>query len=253
MKKIIFTLIIIMMLSGVVLAVPEWEAVRTDEAPTINAEFEEIWSKATVFELSQDIVDQGGTILVIDEKDVLSRAEIYLLWDQDNLYLYAKVEDQDPYFSKEYGEMLNSGTDAIQLCIEPINKRLDNNNLAFIFDLTADSADDSGALVWEHWQFGSNVDEIIIEGKVTDNGYEIEAAIPWDILNYEDYEITDVSQVEAIMNYDLKVEVGTEFPFGMTLLDASVQQAVHTLLFDFGDGEMVIGQPLHWNTLTLVE
>ncbi len=238
-KSIIVAFVLVLILScGVVAGPPEWTAVKTDVAPIIDGNFDDLWEKADEYVLGPDIVFNGGTVIVVNHTTQQPTGKFYLLWDKEALYLYAYVVDKDIYFGRNEGVGLNSQMDGIQLCIEPEGNRATDNSYAYIIDMVPDTKGNKGPATWEHWQIKGVAEDIqIAGGRVAKDAYVIEAAIPWSILN----------------NNAQDVEVGTKYPFGMIIMNTSPFVNVHTLLMDYGDGENVIGNPSAWNTMTLVD
>lgn len=236
MRKLALALLMVFVMSATVFAAGDWTAVRTDQAPVIDCEFDDVWSKAVEYVIDESIVDKGGTRIAREvNPGKLAAGYFYLLWDDENLYLYAKIVDDDIRFSRRDGQPLNGHTDAIQLCFEPMARRLTNNMFLYILDFCLSV--DGEPINFEHFKFNSPVRDIAMAGKITDEGWEFEAAIPWTIWGRME-----------------EVKVGAEYPFGIIILDSGEGSGnVWDLLMDFGAGENLVGSPSAYNSLVLVE
>lgn len=170
-RVLVVSALLVLLVTNIAFAAPEWYAVQTDVLPTIDANFSDaVWTKAREYVIDRYIADDGGTLIELHSPiPHVNTGRFYLLWDSEYLCVYAKVTDQNVYTGAVRGEPTNGGTDVIQLCIEPLAWRAPTNTLAYIIDMTPGSGDDSGPLAWEHWQIQGNLDEVDIAAKATDS------------------------------------------------------------------------------------
>ncbi len=221
-------LLVSLIATGAMAASPEWVAVKTDTPPTINADFsDEAWQSANEFVLDKALVETAGTVIWRGgaPTQLNNSGRFYLLWDQDFLYLYAKVQDHDVFTGRELGQPLNNGTDGLQIVMHPTTVR-------WIIDITPGQLNEDTPLMWEHWQVLGNILDVDVASKITEEGYEIEVAFPWSLFNATE-----------------QIKAGYQFPFGMIIQE----HQDNYLMMDFGQGDRVIGNASRWNTLTLGE
>lgn len=236
-KVVLLTIALVLISASYCMAVDKWVAVKTNTPPAIDAEFDAVWQNAAEFSIDDNTAKSGGTRLVLLSLSNYKNptGKFYLLWDDNNLYFYAKVTDPSVYFGRKLGQPLNAANDTVQMCFDPTNQRKSDSAGAYIIDMGAGSSDNSGPAIWEHWNIKGVPGQVAIAGKVLRDGYEIEAAFSWSMF-------ADLVQPT----------VGQEYPFGVIIMD-SAPMGVVSMLMDYGSGANVIGQPMKWNTLTLSE
>ncbi|MEJ6951075.1 sugar-binding protein [Natronospora cellulosivora (SeqCode)] len=229
MKKLVLTMVLLMALTVVSFAGPEFVAQRADRAPNITGIFAGAWLDADVFELSMDNYERVGGSYVARAGDFEASMRFYSLWDDDNLYIYFDVIDGDHSYDAWEG-MGFVDNNVIQMTINERGAEMNQ-----IYDFIADS-NEGYPLVWEHWVHAFNVqDQIEIAGRVTRAGYQIEVAMPWSVLQTEE------------------VYAGKEFDFGFMLIDATETGSRKGFLFPWEGGTGAIGDNNQWGTLTLVD
>ncbi|MFI4911384.1 MAG: sugar-binding protein [Sedimentisphaeraceae bacterium JB056] len=158
-------------------------------------------------------------------------ADVKMLWDADNLYVYVRVYDEDMTFSKNYPGPYNG-----QDCFQVAFNLLDNSEAIFledapIYDFSANTADEVGASVAIHGIF--NVDNLTVAGKEFEDGWQMEIAIPWN-------------------TYQHFAHPGDRHGLGLLLVDYDGDSPVENFLTDYGNGENTIDDITTWNTITLI-
>jgi hypothetical protein len=142
---------------------PAVSAIRTDTPPVIDGQIDEIWKHAQVYPLTKGLNNPKIT----NEADF--SVSFRALWDEDSLYLMAEIKD------------LNFHT------IAPFP--WESDGIEFYFDMNNDKGSGMGdynyqlGFAWQHSIYGDfsqhiqmNINYIF---KKLDNGYILEAAIPW--------------------------------------------------------------------------
>lgn len=145
-------------------SIPAISAIKTDTPPVIDGQMDEIWETAQVYPLARGLNDP----YIIDEADF--SVSFRALWDLDSLYLMAEIKD------------LNFHS------IPPFP--WESDGIEFYFDMNNDKEMSLGAynyqlgFAWQHSIYGDfsehiqmNINYIFVK---KDDGYIMEAAIPWD-------------------------------------------------------------------------
>lgn len=143
------------------------EEMRITEAiygtPVIDGEMDEIWESANIIYTDRDIEGTDGSI-----------AEVRTLWDENKLYIYAKVTDS--LLSKESNDAHQQ--DSIEIFIDQYNDKTetygpDDAQYRINFD--------------NELSFGENASEQYIESAttITDYGYIVELALDLYLINPE--------------------------------------------------------------------
>ncbi len=179
-----------------------------------------------------DIVSAGGADITGSGPAASdSSADVKMLWDADNLYIYVRVYDENKTFTKNYPGPFN-GQDCFQIAFNLLN----NSEAVFvqdapIYDFTANTANSAGASVYCHGIY--NVNKLTVAGKEFADGWQMEIAIPWD-------------------TYQHFARPGDRHGFGMLLVDYDGSATVENFLTDFGNGDNTITDITTWNTITLI-
>ena len=226
-KVIVLTFVLVMIFSSVALAMHEFRAPEADGPVFINVEREGPWEGVEGY--TQELVDENFTLRDYDFEAVPT---YYVMWDEDALYLFIEVEDENQFFDPiEKGSAFNGDNDVVQMTINP--KGVTHSH---IFDI-APTSDVGEALIYEHWVWGGPLDdEAIVAGNVDEDGYQIEARIPWRLIRGAD-----------------RIEPGAKFAFGITLVDSHEEGTKAGFLSTFPGALDSLGNAVAWNTLTLVE
>lgn len=223
-------------------------------APTIDGKMDPSeWLTQRVDMNANTMALYGGgktTENVIGDEDL--SGTFWFMWDDNGLYIAAKVRDNKIEYWKNQGERLN-GTDIIQLCLDPLYLRLDNNVSSggvTIHDFAPGQKDDHNtAAYWQHWP-NDNEDgsQLYPNAKYassrTNDGYIIEVELPWS-----DFPVGTTATAGTKMGY-LSLLLDTDSP--ATATDA----VVHSLWYNSGNGDNTgapIGNPSKWQTMTLVD
>lgn len=230
MKRIfVLTLVFILSLATVAFA-EDFIAQYTEVAPVMDGLLDDVWADAPVFELTMDNYEEiGGSYASRGPGGFDAGVQFRVMWDDENLYLFADVADLDGTYNANVGSNFINNN-CLQVTIRPGSEEAADD---FIFDLIA-SSNDGTPLVWENWVYPGNVD-LPIGGQVFFGGWTIEVAFPWDILNPE------------------AVGEGVTFPFGPFLIDASDFGDRRGFLFPWPGADGAIQTSNDWTTVTLVK
>jgi endo-1,4-beta-xylanase len=197
-----------------------WGVVDPDRLPVITKEFD-ISQGSPAIDAESDLIWQNsGETLDLEENEYLG-GEVKLSWDENNIYLYAQIEDE----SKNTEDMLE----------------------IFVDEANAKTADSKGLKHYQIKRSGeSNLKTAAVE---KDNSYLIEAVIPVESRNLKvgdqvgfDLKINDAEsetsiiwndftkkQTESAENYgtlNLKEEpVITEAVYGQAEIDAELDES----------------------------
>lgn len=229
-RSLVLSLIFVLALGTAVFAQPQYTAVYG--TPVIDGIMDDVWLSAPVVELTMDNYESiGGSYVARGPGGFAAGAQFRVMWDEENLYLFADVADRDGRFDANPGANFIRN-DLIQVCIKP-DPSVAKGEGRFIFDIIADS-NVGTPLVYENWMMPGNVD-LPVGGLTFFGGYTIEVAFPWSILNPP------------------AVEEGVSFPFGPFLLDADKYGERKGFLFAWPGGDGGIGDEDQWNTVTLVK
>jgi|GEM_PF-1450533 len=147
-------------------------------------------------------------------------------WTEEGLYFATEVKDADmSHPAKNAGEPLNS-QDAVQMLIDPVRTYATTNENAYIFDFVpASGADRSGPAAWyEHWKYEGMDSSAGIEtaGQLKDDGYVLEAFIPWSALTKKGETFTP--------------QAGHELGIGLIMLDFAAG-SLNDMLLDHGNSD----------------
>ncbi len=177
--------------------------------------------------------DLGGSI---NTGDSSNEAEYWLVWDENALYMAARVSDPNVVYNANQGDPLN-GTDGVQLATD--HQLLQEGGMEtagiHIHDVVPGQADDNDtAAYWQHLN-GNPPDTFPNAewaGRTTSTGYEVELMLPWS-----DFEPNSPTP-----------EVGMQMGFMVLMMDFDAPDEQVDLWWT-GDGG--IGNPADWNVLTL--
>ena len=151
-------------ITAVTPVLPAISAIKTTTPPVIDGEIDEVWQLAQVYPLTKGLNNTNIT----DEADF--SVSFRALWDEDSLYLMAEIKD------------LNHHT------IAPFP--WESDGVEFYFDMNNDKEISMGAynyqlgFAWQHSIYGDFSEHIQMNinyiFKQLDDGFIMEAAIPWD-------------------------------------------------------------------------
>lgn len=228
--------------------------------PTIDGEIsEDEESNQTVVEMSWP-VSTGSLLLEGSGSGVENlSASWYLSWDDDNLNISAVVLDDTPAYriNAGTGNVAYNAQDVIQPVFNPGNvpdfqfvdgQPADGDpglNVAAIYDMVVNTADDFGPDIYRHGPALSEEEHasITIAGTEFEGGYMLEASIPW---------ATAMDDIDP----DYEPSDGDMHGLGFILLSFNGEDGptpdVATLYTDFGNGANTIAEPSTWNSITLV-
>lgn len=227
-RSVILSIALVLVLSSMVFASPEFVANYASVAPVIDGVLDEVWADAAVVTLTMDNYEAiGGSYSVRGPGGFAAGAQFRVMWDDENLYVFIDVADRDHSYNANPGSSFINNN-VIQMPIKP-----GANAGKFIFDLIADS-NVGTPLVYENWVIPGNVD-IPIAGIVTFGGYTIEAAFPWSILQPDE------------------IGAGVEFPFSLFIVDATQYGDRKGFLFPWAGADGAIQDENQWNTLRMVK
>lgn len=180
-----------------------------------------------------DIVNAGGAdIMATSPTAADCSADVRMLWDGDNLYVYVRVYDENKTFIKNYPGPYN-GQDCFQMAFNPLNNPASVfTQDAAIYDFTANTAGGTGAGAYCHGIY--NAAGLIIAAKELPDGWQMEIGMPW-------YDM-----------YQHFAHPGDRHGFGILLVDYDGSSTVENFLTDFGAGSNTISDISTWNTITLI-
>ena len=183
MKKITAIILAVMMTLAIV-ALPcaayEPKTAKAVKATAIiDAEMEDIWKETDA--LTVDLVNK--TIIYDPNYSSQTTATVRFLWNEKYLYVYAEVLDSDLYTENKNGSA-SYVADGIEFQIDEENNKTGKNNVsagnpaAGSFQVFADNTKNGfGDL------YTAGKDKFHCAVKVTDVGYIVEAAMPWNTLS----------------------------------------------------------------------
>jgi len=203
----------------------------------------EEWASAEPIALNYaSQVENGPGSLVAGGPEADLNAEIRMMWDEFGIYVAGAVKDDDYFNPYQTGDPLNNN-DTIQLVFDPLNKKTAGTDDAYIFDLVPTSgADHSGPATWyEHWKWGGADYRagVKVAGKLTADGYSLEAYIPWDALR---------KKAESFVPGS-----GAQLGVGLLLVDFNGAGQLKGILTNFGRGANTIGDASTYRTIVLEE
>ena len=144
---------------------PSARIVKTETAPVIDGEFDEIWNSAVKNDL-------GKTIYVNPGPDSQLAANYRMLWDARNLYILIDVIDSSPMTSQTW-----QFNDGIELYLDASGSRPAYfGDLQYQFGLLWNTNPAAAICVQQH---GRSVHAIQTGLKNTETGYRFEFAFPW--------------------------------------------------------------------------
>lgn len=212
----------------------DYEAPYTNTAPTIDGSIDEGEYPAEAIVLNPTTLDDlGGTM---NTGDSPNEAEYWLVWDDDALYMAARVSDPNVVYNGTQGDALNN-TDGVQLATDHqlLQEGGSDTPGIHIHDIVPGQADDNDtAAYWQHWN-GNPPDTFPNAewgGRTTSEGYEVELMLPWG--DFEPETPTPAT--------------GMQMGFLLLMMDFDGEDDQLDLWWT-GDGG--IGNPADWNVLTL--
>ncbi len=164
----------------------------------------------------------------VDNADLST--DIYVKWDNDYLYIAARVYDQNLQWL-QYAPGPFNNQDAFQVCFNP-NKNpasvlFDN---APIYDIVPQDAGGNGAQFYKHDGSNMSLPNALMSAQILADGYSVEIAMPWSELG--------VSPLAGQMH-----------GIGFIVVDYDGGTSADTLMYDFTGAITAIG---NWNTAILV-
>ena len=191
------------------------------------------------------------------EEDI--SATWYVSWDDVHLNIAAVVKDKTPIYQIDAldGNVPYNAQDVVQPVFNPFNNEdhffvdfqpddIDpGDDVAAIYDIVVETADEFGPDIYRH---GPKLDSdeyesITVAGTINDDesGYTVEVSIPW---------ATAMDDADP----DYSPSIGDQHGLSFILLSFGAEGGADnaTLFTDFGDGVNTIGDPLTWNSITLV-
>ena len=235
MNKTIYSILLVAAVCSICTAV-DYQIPLAVVAPVVDGNsLPGEWDNALSVDISYpEILASGGGSLIGTPTNSDLSANVKMLWDADNLYIMARIYDNDNVWRGNY-----PGRYTVQDCFQ-IAFNLHNNpdselfeEGATIFDFTAGTQDGYGADAYSHGTF--NVSGVDIAGKEFADGWQVEIAMPW---------------INTFGNFAYP---GDRHGFGMLLIDYDGSDTgPKNFLVDFGNGENTISDISTWNTLTLI-
>jgi hypothetical protein len=147
--------------------------------PTIDGDLDASWPAGPTITL-----DASDLVLGVSQEGV--DADMRLAWDDDNLYVYARIDDPTPMLNGNHGVDIWNG-DAIELFVGPQN--VDEGGGIQLKDsqiIISGQPQDASGTAESYW-YNNKPDQPPIPAvvKAADGGYSIEAAIPLSGLNID--------------------------------------------------------------------
>ncbi len=192
MKKIIFLLAVVCLLSGLTESAfaddtdSEIFVAYAHKAPTIDGLLaKDEWEGAVEYVLDKFYAAEceGGEGAVV--------MKFSLMWDEAGLYMYCTADDDTAAPAISKGSPLNE-TDAFQIGINPTNKKGDLISDAYFFDFVPKSGEDYPADWYEHFMYFGAPEGTGIEvaGEREGSTFQVEAFLPWEAIRYKDEDFT---------------------------------------------------------------
>ena len=153
-------------------------AVRTDTPPAIDGQLdEEIWGAA-------DVVDDFYEVRPIEFRAPSQRTQVFVLYDQDNLYIAAKLWDEQP--EAVTAQILRQGSnieadDYFGVILDPFHDR----RSGYLFQVNpngvrADAIYENTTQTQANWEGIWQADASVVE-----DGWVVEMAIPFKTLSFD--------------------------------------------------------------------
>jgi hypothetical protein len=152
---------------------PATDAVKVDKPPTIDGVIDEAAEWTNVPSVS-------GLFDVDDGQSSPEGAQFWLAYDDEFIYIAARVADSDPkqIRATEYRTNVGLfGNDTIEFSLDPTGSLSDFNRFQ-INPRGATSINLAGGRAAKREWTG----EILAKGRITDKGWEAEARIPWQLM-----------------------------------------------------------------------
>lgn len=209
---------------------PSVVAVYMDQAPTIDGIFDEwIFDK---YDVSNVIAGKSQWSSYSD----LS-GNFMIGWDEDFLFIAARVKD-DKYKQNATGENLYKG-DSLEILIDTIvsddfhQKSLNGDDYQLgLSPGSPQPGTNPEAYLWYPKSKAGEEGDVKIKAMSTDDGYRVEAKIPWDL-------------------FSVKPKVGKHFGFAFSISDndKSGENIQQTMVSN--DASRILDDPTTWGDLTL--
>ncbi len=242
MKTLNIIIICLIAFSGAVLGF-DYNVPFTQTAPTIDGSLQAgEWDNAFTFSIVYpDILSSpyngsypAGWAVPASPADL--SADIYMLWDNDYIYLAVQVYDSDLNFLNYSGGQLNA-QDTVQLLFNPGNytgNYAQAAAAATIIDFAADTLDNAGASFYGRNDASFNDPQnVVMDASITADGYIIEIALKNNA-------------------FGLEPQIADTIGMGFILNDAD-GGSHETLLTDTStDGTWNVNQTSSWNTFRFI-
>jgi len=214
------------------------QAVKIESSPKIDGIFEDLWKLAIENKVTEDMNVPGFT--KVDKKKQILHSNFYALWDNEYLYLYAKVYDEYLVINiapTDIGAFYR--TDSIEFYLNPLVAG-SNAGIFKIAILPFDTTGNVQAVRHEDANPGDIkvvAPEVKVASKRTDYGYDIEVAIPWKYLGVIPKEGIKIGFCHTIHNSNKQ--------------DAGIGAYVRENMLSWVDLPEIWAHPENWGTLEL--
>ncbi len=177
--------------------VPIYDAQKTTEAITVDGDLDAVWEQAESITYNgfDKVTSQFGNVW----DDVSFESDSRVMWDENNLYYFARVEDSDRQIP--FGSDKIYKNDAVGLYLYDESKAINYKLFA-----TPIGRDGSGPLM-AGWGTMNNAptnlpENAQIAGKSTDGYYTVEVAIPWSDLRNGSVLVNGDNMKFSLMTFD---------------------------------------------------
>lgn len=180
-------------------------ATKTDIPINVDGIFEDIWNKAQENEVTEDMNVPGFT--KVDKKTQILHSKFYAMWNEEYLYLFAKVYDEYVVINiapNDIGGFYR--TDSIEFYINPQIAE-SKEGIFKIAILPFDTEGNVQAVRHEDAKPGNIKDvapKVKVASKRTDYGYDIEVEIPFEYLGIVPKEGIKIGFCHTIHNSNKK-------------------------------------------------
>lgn len=134
-------------------------------------------------------------------KVMVENSEIYLSYDQNNLYVMSQISDANPFNNSQSGENIWNG-DALEIAFSTNANALPRRKQFLLSDKHIGMSLDSKMTIWD---WSSDIELTNVQKKImkTNLGCKLEVAIPWNVLGVEPWEVGKTYGLEiAVDNAD---------------------------------------------------
>ncbi len=221
--SIIAVLLLTMCFGGAVFAddTPSAEAIKG--TPVIDGEMDDIWESANA--IVPDIYKEGNA-------DINAKAKVYTMWDEDNLYIFADVQDEIVVNLSSGGTVWQG--DCLEFFVDELylrtgqwaNSTSEGQWLVNVNNEQDVSRRGDGSIKGGGYE-GRTITSAV---KKRDDGYSIEVAFPW-------------------VEIKGKVDIGTKIGFQLQIDDDSTAMGVRDGVLRWAADN---AQSSNWGTVTMV-